>query len=125
MLVKRILWVAAAALVLGALLVGRALTGRNDRFFTVTLVNRSRAVVFVGSCRDERCATVKRDELRAVPPSASDLETASSTAHQPTAVATKAGFVSCVDLFAAVAPQQPLAIVGGEGTLTVTGMRRC
>jgi hypothetical protein len=103
-----------ALAVIVAVVVGEGLTGRYDKYFDVSLVNRTGRAVFV----DDRGVAYH------LAPGRTDTESGSSTAHQPIHV--RLGHLqTCADLFFSKQPVRPLAIELRDNHLLVRGAPAC
>jgi hypothetical protein len=97
-----------------AVVVGEGLTGRHDKFFDVSLVNRTGRTVSV----DNHGAVYR---LR---PGKTDTESGSSTAHQP--IRLRLGHLqTCADLFFSKQPVRPLAIELRDNHVLVRSAPAC
>jgi hypothetical protein len=112
---RRLVVRAAIALaVVGLIVVGEGLTGAYDKYFTVSLVNRTGRPVVVDNHGD----------LFRVASGRTDKEWGSSTARQPLLL--RAGRLhGCVDLFLPRQPARPLAIHIRNGRLAVNEAPPC
>jgi hypothetical protein len=103
-----------ALAVTAAVVLGEGLTGRYDKYFDVSLVNRTGREVIV----DDHGVVYR------LGPGKTDAESGSSSAHQPVQI----GFgrlQTCADLFFPKQPRRPLAIERRDNHLLVRGARAC
>jgi hypothetical protein len=120
--IKIVLLVVIVGLVIS---VGRGLTGANDRFFVVTLVNHSGTTLSIQPC--ESPCKRGHDVTEIVAPGRRDLESGSSTAHQ-TFVVRRPGtndLASCIDLFFAKATPRTVVLRTLGGSIVATGTPAC
>jgi hypothetical protein len=101
------LWVAVAVM---AIVIGEGMMGSYDKYFTVKLVNRTGSALLIDTVR--------------VRPGSTDLETGSSTAHQPVTIQLGQQ-KKCADLFFRHRPSRPLPIVLRRGQLSVRSAASC
>jgi hypothetical protein len=106
--------IGAGVIVVVVAVVALGLTGRYDRYFTVTLVNRTPHRVYV----------VNHGTSYELLPGATDEEFGSSTVAQRLTVQWR-GVRTCVNLLFHDAPTQPLAIRLVGGSLAVPHAPQC
>jgi hypothetical protein len=105
---------AAIAVIAIVIVIGEGMMGNNDSYFTVKLVNRTGRVARI----DNHGVVVR------LVPGAADLESGSSTAHQPINIRLGQR-QTCSDLLFRDPPARPLAIELLRGQLTLHSASRC